>query len=80
MNKTNILDKQEPRWIPVSERLPEEGRYLTTIINGELRYEMICDYYENGRWCPDDQCASDNVVAWMPLPKPYEPQESEEEE
>jgi len=67
--------EQEPRWIPVSERLPEkEGRYLTTILNeydNELRYIMTCDYFSNGCWCPDDECASDNVIAWMPLPEPY---------
>lgn len=60
------------RWIPVSERLPEEeGRYLTTIFNG-IQYIMTCDYHPYSRcWFPDDECASDNVIAWMPLPEPY---------
>lgn len=70
------------RWIPVSERLPEkEGRYLTTILNeyaNELRYVMTCDYFSNGCWCPDDECASSNVVAWMPLPELYKESEDKE--
>jgi hypothetical protein len=62
------LLEQEPRWIPVSERLPEEmGTYMTTIDYGEhglvtgQRY-----YYGRGlKW--NDEC----VIAWMPLPEPY---------
>lgn len=56
------------RWIPVSERLPEEmGTYMTTIDYGEhglvpgQRY-----YYGRGlKW--NDEC----VIAWQPLPKHY---------
>lgn len=64
-------------WIPVSERLPEEaGRYLAYIVNEhtvELQYIMTCDYSVDGywHWFPDDECASDNVIAWMHLPEPY---------
>ena len=49
-----------PKWIPCSERLPKDGRYL-------------CDYGDcidfgrmtNGEWYVD------GVIAWMPLPEPY---------
>ena len=65
---------EQTRWIPVSERLPEKtGRYLTYIINkydNKLQYIMTCDY-TNKYWTPDDECASDNVVAWMELPERY---------
>jgi len=73
----DIVAKMSPAnlWIPVSERLPEKsGRYLTTILNeydNRLRYIMACDYFSDGRWCPDDECANNNVIAWMPLPEPY---------
>ena len=69
-------------WIPVSERLPEEsGRYLTYIVNEydkKLQYIMTADYISRptpieglSPWNVDDECASDNVVAWQPLPEPY---------
>lgn len=73
-----LIDSEEPKtghWIPVSERLPEKkGRYLTTILNeydNRLRYIMTCDYFPNGYWYPDEESASSNVIAWMPLPEPY---------
>lgn len=99
--------EQEPRWIPVSERLPEdlEPVNITWVNhNPERYYADIKDkpftatgHYCNGKWwwysadCQDylneygrcDVDAMDDdieVVAWMPLPEPYEPQESEDEE
>lgn len=63
------------RWIPISERPPEEsGRYLAYIVNEydtNYRYIMTCEYITNASsgWIPDDECASDNVVAWMHLPE-----------
>lgn len=84
-NRIKAIQSAEPTgWIPVSEPPKKSGRYLAYIINShddKLRYIMICDYSPGGywNWFPDDECASDNVIAWMPLPKPYEPQESEEE-
>ena len=71
--------EQEPKWIPVSERLPEDGEWAI-FTNGKMisveRYKMdaLDHFYPSGRWFN-----LEDVVAWMPLPKPYEPQESEEE-
>lgn len=72
---------EQTRWIPVSERLPEkEGRYLAYIVDPyKFCYIMPCDYYYINTpkyrlahcWSPVDECASDNVVAWMPSPEPY---------
>lgn len=57
------------RWIPVSERLPEEnGYYLTTT----MYHEVYCDF-----WVEDRFNRTEAVIAWMPLPKPYKA-ESEE--
>ena len=62
------------KWMPVSERLPEtDGRFLTYIKNpydSQLSYMMVCDYISQ-TWCPDDETASNNVIAWIPLPQPY---------
>lgn len=78
------VESLKEKWTPISEGLPEkendkEDRYLTTILNeydNSLRYVMTCDFI-NGCWCPDDECASNNVIAWMPLPEPYKAEGSE---
>ena len=69
--------EQEPRWIPVSERLPEEtGTYLVTLEYKEHGTGITTLWFHGSfGW---DLRVADVVVAWMPLPKPYEPKESEE--
>ena len=68
------LDEQEPKWIPVSERLPEkEGLYFVSVKNDhQRRYSKTC-YFSRKNWF-----VRQDIIAWMPLPKPYEPHESEE--
>jgi hypothetical protein len=52
-----------PRWIPVTERLPEErGLYLTTTKDKAV----YCDH-----WNEDNFDRTEIVIAWMPLPEPY---------
>lgn len=56
-------------WIPVNERLPEDGTYLCTL-DGELcgideSFTGMCGI-ENGKW-DEEGC----VIAWQPLPEPY---------
>lgn len=65
---------EDSRWIPVTERLPEEdGDYLVTTssLYGATKYVTTRDFSE-GRWTYDSA-----VTAWMPLPKPYEGSETE---
>ena len=75
--KMAIEALEQTRWIPVSDGLPKKsGRYLVYIVNkhdDKLQYIMTCDYSVDSywNWFPDDECASDNVVAWMPLPQSY---------
>lgn len=66
--------KEIQRWIPVEERLPENGTYLCTL-DGELcgidePFTGMCGI-ENGKW-DEEGC----VIAWMPLPKPYQEKEN----
>lgn len=63
-------------WIPVEERLPEDGTYLCTLA-GELcgieePFTGMCGI-ENGIWDEPD-C----VIAWHPLPEPYHAERSRE--
>ena len=71
--------EQEPKWIPVSERLPEDGTWnlFTDGKNVSVeRYksDAIDHFFPEGRWF-----SFENVIAWMPLPKPYKA-ESEDNE
>ena len=62
------VEKPEQRWIPVSERMPEEsGWYIVTVedeTDTHLRWFSTLHGFE---WEEKD-----NTIAWMPLPKPYE--------
>ena len=65
----------KPKWIPVSERLPEEdGCYLVTT-TGTNNSIIDIAYYTEGIWHK-----ASKIKAWMPLPTQYEPQESEDNE
>lgn len=72
--------ESEHKWIPCSERLPEEnGQYLITI-----KYKHVNDSYEDvyaehgewldGKWdmfCFGHCGEVEDIIAWMPLPEPY---------
>lgn len=75
------------KWIPVSERLPEDRReVLVTAYWHETYQVMMASYYGDGLWwcVPFNNCGEHmqrlNPKAWMPLPTPYEPQERSGEE
>ena len=75
------LKKNAVRWIPVTERLPESGKYvLMSFENFTLpaigRYEVNDE--GDGAWYLGDNDEGDTccsvglfVNAWMPLPEPY---------
>lgn len=65
----------QPVWIPVSERLPEES--LNSVIGWDTYRNRCCFVqYLGGRFVLGDDIDIVNVTAWMPLPEPY--RESEE--
>ena len=82
----DVLEKQmqEPKWIPVSERLPEkDGKYLVTVDEvplGMPSHTFVCKclHLKSGWDLPMAEVVGKRkVVAWMPLPEPYKA-ESEE--
>lgn len=74
-------------WIPCSERLPNKEEYLKDdgrfiLDDGNRRYQGLFDIYDGKfKWAKhisglnyelfEDNC----VIAWMPLPKRYKPEE-----
>lgn len=74
--------EQEPKWIPVSARLPEErGLYLAVFKEEDTGYQLIprvANYIGKNNWRIIDEEAFAKeyldileCVAWMPLPEPY---------
>lgn len=89
---TNQIAKAEiktEKWIPVSERLPENNMpclvavgkfYLTQMaIYSDLMGTIDHKIFYQGNY---GDCSFDNITeyvkAWMPLPEPYKPKEVEE--
>lgn len=67
-----IIDaKMFAGWIPVSEQLPEDDHsVLICSING---WQDV-GWHEHGKWwkgCSHADIRND-IIAWMPLPEPYE--------
>lgn len=55
------------KWIPVTERLPEETTDVLTYRKGGILVESLC----NGIWGDDDEeFVLFQVTHWMPLPEP----------
>jgi hypothetical protein len=91
-----MTENKQPRWIPVSERLPDEWeKCLVTFKNdyvGIMCYALnlykvdeydFCTKKGKAGWYDYDSewgyYSRDDIVAWMPLPEPYDA-ESEDEE
>ena len=71
-------------WISVSERLPENsGNYLITYClrdEMETQEAVYVKDEEEDKWLDITGIEITlAVIAWMPLPLPFEPQESEEQ-
>lgn len=70
----NIDFHCRPMWIPVSERLPKPYEQVLRTVKSIGWNGTFHIHVDVGSICPIDT----DVIAWMPLPKPYESQESEE--
>ena len=79
---------QEPQvggWIPVSERLPEDGYGVLVTVNGKHDNIIFLDALETAEYDGDfgwivkghPKWTDPNVTAWQPLPEPYKESEQE---
>jgi len=67
-----------PMWISVSEKLPEKN--VEVLATTEWGAVTIAEMYSANDWFIHEgttNAEADEIVAWMPLPKPFKPQESE---
>lgn len=83
--------REQTRWIPVSERLPEKNMECLVAV-GDFNLTQTAMYsnlmgIKNHRIFYQGNFGDDNfeditkyVKAWMPLPKPYKPQERSDKE
>ena len=79
---------QEPQvggWVPVTERLPDNGYGVLVTVNGKhdnmtfVNALEIAEYRNTEGWIIEGYLdwLDPDVIAWQPLPEPYK--ESEEE-
>ena len=60
----------EQRWIPCSERLPEDSSPVLVTHRGGVSYGWYNGtYFERG--ASTNHIKLQTVIAWMPLPEPY---------
>ena len=60
-----VLSEQPSTWIPVTERLPDDGE--TVLIFSKTHKTILFDWIRNNEWL----CFG-NATHWMPLPEPPE--------
>lgn len=68
------------KWIPTNVDMPPEGEYVLVTIIYETQYESSryvaeARQYDGYAWYDLDDVELDEyeVLAWMPLPEPYNP-------
>ena len=74
------VTQKSGKWIPVSERLPDKN--IEVLATTEWGSITIGEMLDSNDWFIHEGATNaviDDIRAWMPLPKPYEPQESEEQ-
>ena len=67
------IDKMMPRWIPVSEGLPDEGQAVDVWTKRGIRFTDVVinkTTYKDWRWDNHDYSVQfDSVIYWMPIMK-----------
>lgn len=73
---------REPKysWIPITERMPKLGECIITTVKGQVRNRTELRYpvhyrektYTSGYGFYKGDSLLQDVIAWMPMPNPYE--------
>ena len=66
--ETTVKDIQQ-RWIPCSERLPRCDENPVLVSSKEM---VNIGWYSCGKWETGTRLPMKDVIAWQPLPEPYE--------
>lgn len=69
-------------WIPVEERLPEAGEHVLVSFKSAGFLPATAIISENGRWsmlqgAKGFNDVTEDVIAWRPLPEPYQAERSD---
>jgi hypothetical protein len=68
-----LQEAQHPNWTPMSEPPKEKGFYLTSVKYRHGETEIAVLYWVDGAWGERLLGITADVVAWQPLPEPYDP-------
>ena len=76
-----VKEEYNNGWIPCSERLPDtehiSGVSESVLVTTNIHSIFTAEYHRNGKWLDDVGDWSLDVIAWMPLPAPYQPKGEE---
>lgn len=73
-NKPQVVDMEGQKWIPVSERLPEDGKTVLCYSKWGI---TIGHRWDSGQWVDEHVYELEDISHWMPLPTMPKPQEGE---
>ena len=65
----------DSKWYPVEEKLPEIHKDVL-VTDREVSDVYVSYYCGGGYWGTDTGGANNRIIAWMPLPEPYQEDET----
>lgn len=65
------LESLVPRWIPVEERMPEDGKNVLIFVRTmSMWWHMEVDWHTGNSWHNNAETDWNKITHWMPLPEP----------